>query len=247
MSEYTDYKDKYKKYEDKFDNALNEYKNKYKKDATGFDLFKLQLRSLCDAVDGVYNSDLEEIDFNNIRLIVVGINPGKEEQKDNIYFSHNSDTGCQIRLFFLMNKNLRYRFNGDKNDNVIGLNLTPICTSDEDGLKEIDDAKLRFSEDCMAKIICELLVLESQKDIKIWFVNKNHWENNKKNFQKRYGKIKKQILVFGHPGKRGNFLVDIYKDYYENKHKNDNKDFSLEDILNNIGENNRDDLEPKKI
>lgn len=242
MSEYTDYENKYKK---ELKNALNEYKNKYKKDATEFDLFKLQLRSLCNAVDGVYNSDLEKIDFNNIKLIVVGINPGREEQKDNIYFSHNSDTGCQIRLFFLMNKNLRYRFNGDKDDNVIGLNLTPIYTSDEDGLKKIDEAKLRFSEDCMAKIICELL--ESQNDIKIWFVNKNHLENNKTNFQNRYGKIKKQILVFGHPGKRGNFLVDIYKDYYENNYKNDNKDFSLEDILKNIGENNRDDLEPKKI
>ena len=232
-------------YEEELNKSLDNYKSEHLKDATGFDLFKLQLRSLCDAVDGVYNRDLEEIDFNNIKLIVVGINPGKEEQKDNIYFSHNSDTGCQIRLFFLMNKNLRYRFNGDKNDNVIGLNLTPICTSDEDGLKEIDDAKLRFSEDCMAKIICELL--ESRKKIIIWFVNKNHLENNKTNFQNRYGKIKKQILVFGHPGKRGNFLVDIYKDYYENNHKNDNKDFSLEDILKNIGEKNRDDLEPKKI
>ena len=239
MSKYTDYEDKYKK---ELDNALNEYKNKnkYKKDATGFDLFKLQLRSLCNAVDGVYNSDLEKIDFNNIRLIVVGINPGKEEQNDNIYFSHNSDTGCQIRLFFLMNKNLRYRFNGDKNDNVIGLNLTPIYTSDEDGLKEIDDAKLRFSEDCMAKIICELL--ESQEDIDIWFVNKNHLENNKTNFQKRYGKIKKQILVFGHPGKRGNFWVDIYKKYNENKYKN----FPLKKILEKVGKKNRDDLEPKK-
>ena len=150
-----------------------------------------------------------------------------------------------MRLFFLMNKKLGYKFKGDKDDNVLGLNLTPICTSDEDGLKEIDKTKLKFSEDCMAKIICELL--EPKKGIKIWFVNKNHWENNKKNFQKRYGKIKNQILVFGHPGKRGNFLVDIYKDYYENNHKKDNKDFSLKDILNNIGKNNRDDLGPKKI
>ena len=60
MSEYTDYEDKYKK---ELGNAQNEYKNKYKKDATEFDLFKLQLRSLCNAVDGVYNSDLEKIDF----------------------------------------------------------------------------------------------------------------------------------------------------------------------------------------
>lgn len=230
-------------YEEELNKSLDNYKSEHLKDATGFDLFKLQLRSLCDAVDGVYNRDLEEIDFNNIKLIVVGINPGKEEKKDNIYFSHNSDTGCQIRLFFLMNKNLRYRFNGDKDDNVIGLNLTPICTSDEDGLKEIDEAKLRFSEDCMAKIICELLELESKKDIYIWFVNKNHLENNKTNFQNRYGKIKKQILVFGHPGKRGNFWVDIYKKYNENKYKN----FPLKKILEKVGKNNRDDLEPKKI
>ena len=137
MSEYTDYEDKYKK---ELNNALNEYKNKnkYKKDATEFDLFKLQLRSLCNAVDGVYNSDLEKIDFNNIKLIVVGINPGNEEKEDNVYFSHKSDTGCQMRLFFLMNKILGYKFNGDKDDNVLGLNLTPIYTSDEGGLKKID-------------------------------------------------------------------------------------------------------------
>ena len=242
MCKNTNYK---KIYEEELKKSLDNYKSDHLKDATEFEKFKIQLNVLCKTVDGVYNNDLDIINFNNIKLIVVGINPGKEEKEDNIYFSHNSDTGCQIRLFFLMNKNLRYRFNGDKNDNVIGLNLTPIYTSDEDGLKEIDDAKLRFSEDCMAKIICELL--ESQEDIDIWFVNKNHLENNKTNFQKRYGKIKIQILVFGHPGKRGNFLVDIYKDYYENNHKNDNKDFSLEDILKNIGKNNRDDLEPKKI
>lgn len=133
MCKNTNYK---KIYEEELKKSLDNYKSEHLKDATRFDLFKLQLRSLCNAVDGVYNRDLEKIDFNNIRLIVVGINPGNEEKEDNIYFSHNSDTGCQIRLFFLMNKKLGYKFNGDKHDNVLGLNLTPISTSEEKKIKE---------------------------------------------------------------------------------------------------------------
>lgn len=235
MSEYTDYENKYKK---ELKDALNEYKNKYKKDATEFDLFKLQLRSLCNTVDVngdcVYNDDLEEIDFNKIRLIVVGINPGKEEKEDKIYFSHNSDTGCQIRLFFLMNKKLGYKFNGDKHDNVLGLNLTPISTSEEKKLKKTEN-RVIFSENQMANIICELS--ENNVKIKIWFVNKSYWKNNKK-FQNRYGAIKDRILVFGHPGKRGDFWVDIYKYYNDHNYKN----FSLKNILEKVGKENRENL-----
>lgn len=235
-NEIVDYKNQY---DEILKKKLEKYKIEESKDASGFERFKLQLQTLCQVVDGVYDKDLKDIIFDNIKLIIVGINPGNEEKNDKKYFSPNSDTGAQIRLFFLMNKNLKYKFNGDaKTDNVLGLNLTPISTAEDSNLKK-SDTKVIFSEDCMAEIICELFTNKEiqNKKIQIWFVNQNHL--TKRGFQKRYGKIKDQILVFGHPGKRGNFWVDIYNHY-----KKENKEqFNISRILKTVGENNRTSLE----
>jgi len=87
----------------------------------------------------VYNTDLDKINEEaDIKLIIIGDNPGDMEWKHKTYLNENGKAGRSARNFFLRNFE---KIKICPDNNIIFFNKTPIYTSKTDGLKNIDRAR----------------------------------------------------------------------------------------------------------
>ena len=96
----------------------------------------------------VYNEQLDNIDINDARMVLVGDNPGMEEQKNNAYLVGKS--GKMASNFFA------YAYGYDFYKNIIILNKTPIHTKSTGMLNEVNARYPGFIEETqryMAKLI----------------------------------------------------------------------------------------------
>lgn len=102
----------------------------------------------------VYNKQFEEIESNEIKMILVGDNPGMDEQQQNAYLIGKS--GKMAGNFF--KQNFEYDFYAE----VLILNKTPIHTKSTQQLSEINKAYPGFIEESqryMAELVYRIAVL----------------------------------------------------------------------------------------
>ncbi|MCK5677613.1 MAG: hypothetical protein KAH72_03980 [Flavobacteriaceae bacterium] len=111
-----------------------------------------------EEIDIIFNKHLENINFEDVKYILIGDNPGKDEKEQNEYLI--GDSGIVIRLFF---ENFLVK-NFDKE--VLVLNKTPIATNTTDDLKNIKAKKiLKKSQLYIADLIYEISKINDMKII----------------------------------------------------------------------------------
>lgn len=125
----------------------------------------------------VYNTDIDDINHDEIKLIIVADNPGKEEQKAQRYLIGSDDprsAGYIAQKFFSDHPELgiEFRKNGRIKD-VLVLNKTPIHSSETKSLDklwtgggEIKKA-LKDSQETMATLLVEF---QEVLHVPVWIV-----------------------------------------------------------------------------
>ena len=108
----------------------------------------------------VYNTALDEVtEESDIRLIVIGDNPGKTEQREKMKRYLTGQSGKIAEGFFMKNA----EFNTDFRKNAIILNKTPIHTAKTLHLKYLR----KFGGNEIAKIISESQLFMAEKTAKL--------------------------------------------------------------------------------
>jgi len=103
-------------------------------------------------IDFIFNSDLEEVEWGNIKYLVVADNPGDTEKENGRYLysdssSHHSKSGViSKKVFEFLNIS----------DEVIILNKCPISTSKTEDLKDIPLRILEETQEYMVNLVYNL-------------------------------------------------------------------------------------------
>lgn len=193
----------------------------------------------------VYNTSYDKITKDDeIKIIVIGDNPGKEEQL-NIKQSYLvGQAGRIAEGFFRRNSDL----NVDFRKNVIIMNKTPVHTAKTSHLKFV----LKNGDSSIREVIeesqkeCAIITAELQKklDCKIWLVGyselkeKKIFDGYRKVFVEQYNCDSlnwEKIFVYQHFS-MNRFLVDL------NEFRAKNSKMSLEESLKTIGHGHRDEI-----
>ena len=186
----------------------------------------------------VYNTALDEItQESEIRLIVIGDNPGKDEQRSYNQKYLVGQSGKIASGFFLKNP----EFNTDFRKNAIILNKTPLHTAKTNHLKYL----LKNGGEKIAKIISESQIYMAQKTAQlhkdlcaaageggimpeVWLVGyaelkgKGLFLEYRDELKKSYGESKawEKVFVFQHFS-MNRFSIDL------NNFKKEHSDFSI--------------------
>ena len=188
----------------------------------------------------IYNKALDEIKTKSeIKLLIIGDNPGKLEKETGKYFV--GQAGKLGEKFFCNNYNkLKICFR----KNVIILNKTPIHSARTTDLKKVEQQDLKKlikeSQEWMAE---KTLELAKALNIKIWIIG--YSELNKPNgifkeYKNKFLNIKhssewENIFVFQHFS-RNWFNRDL------NKFCKENPNLSLWEALNKLGETHKNKI-----
>ena len=245
--------------------AFCTYKNQLKKYCDENLKFSAELKKLqIDAVGAqsidyeietpvVYNTAYDELtEQDEIKLILIGDNPGKNEQlKKNCRYLVGQ-SGKIGDKFFTKNPELEIDFR----KNVIIMNKTPVHTARTTQLKYLakngSDEIRRLIDDSqklMAKMAVELhqtLIEERAENSKIpqlWLIGYSEMKNSgifnsyKNDFKAGYRgeDFWNQVFVYQHFS-MNRFTVDL------NNYRTENPDFSLIESLENLGHIHRDEI-----
>lgn len=245
--------------------AFCTYKNQLKKYCDENLKFSAELKKLqIDAVGAqsidyeietpvVYNTAYDELtEQDEIKLILIGDNPGKNEQlKKNCRYLVGQ-SGKIGDKFFTTNPELEINFR----KNVIIMNKTPVHTARTTQLKYLakngSDEIRRLIDDSqklMAKMAVELhqtLIEERAENSKIpqlWLIGYSEMKNSgifnsyKNDFKAGYRSedFWNQVFVYQHFS-MNRFTVDL------NNYRTENPDFSLIESLENLGHIHRDEI-----
>lgn len=190
----------------------------------------------------VFNNALLSIDPKKIKYILVGDNPGKNEQKEGIYLCGRA--GERARNFF--EKELVNNFN----EEVLVLNKSPIFTMRTRDIKELSEHGefMKESQRYMADLVFNLHSVNKNMEVFIsGFAGcrcskDGKWLKQRKN---NGGYYKSQILPYFFAQLKNNYTnsemeVKIYK-HFSNSHfskdikKYNKRDSEIRCVLNNIG------------
>ena len=225
--------------------SLQHFGEKYVSPSTFLDNFQSSLKMCIEkAVEDtsyaietpiVYNHSLDLIEENDeIRLILVGDNPGKEEQKHTNQRYLIGQAGRIAEGFFARNKELRIDFR----KNVIILNKTILHTAKTLNLKKLikEDKNIEnfFIKDqvCQAKLA---LLLQENFKCPIWIVG--YSELGEKGIFKYYDEtIRKEIRSFSNVFLYQHFSMNCF---IKQLKTNYDKTLSLTENLEQLGTNNR--------
>lgn len=193
----------------------------------------------------VYNSAYEKITKDDeIKIIVIGDNPGKEEQQNNKLSYLVGQAGRIADGFFKRNSEL----NVDFRKNVLIMNKTPVHTAKTSHLKFV----LKNGDSSVKKVLeesqreCAMLTAELQKNLgcKIWLVGyselkeKRIFDGYRKCFAGQYDGDSlnwEKVFVYQHFS-MNRFLVDL-KEFREK-----NPQLLLEESLYKLGHLHRDEI-----
>lgn len=135
----------------------------------------------------VFNENLNKIDFNKIKFIIVGDNPGKEEKEEKIYFIGIS--GKILRNFFKEKLNIEFFCK----KSVI-FNKTPYHTSSTEELTNINKELIEES----MKVTAETINKISEKlNLPILIFGKSKLKNTFKPFLKEINYD--FVYIYSHP------------------------------------------------
>lgn len=193
----------------------------------------------------VYNSAFDKITKEDeIKIIVIGDNPGKEEQQNSKLSYLVGQAGRIAEGFFRKNSELEVDFR----KNIIVMNKTPVHTAKTSHLKFV----LKNGDSFVKSVVeesqkeCAVLTAELQKQLecKIWLVGyselkeKKIFDGYRKYFFEQYNGDRlnwDRVFVFQHFS-MNRFLVDL------NDFRKKNPELSLEESLNLIGYGHRDEI-----
>ena len=191
----------------------------------------------------VYNKAYDDFsESDEIKLIVVGDNPGKNEQlsANNRYLVGQS--GKIAEGFFRKNQELGIDFRR----NVLILNKTPIHTAKTTHLKFLQ----KNGNECVKKLLFESQVcvseltakIQQELNVELWLVGYAELKNNgvfipyRNSFKNRYAganeKFWEKVKVYQHFS-MNRFLIDL------RQFQSENIDFTLKQSLSHLGEKHR--------
>lgn len=186
--------------------------------------------------DLIINEDWKNINAEKIKLIIVGDNPGNEEEKERKYLIGPS--GKQLRNF------IREKLKIDVNTEVVYLNKTPIHTKSTNELENYKDQELlnktlkRMAEDIVA---IHVALNGINKNIQLWIIGKSQLKKGKI-FETFSDSILSSYSTSGHEKLFKNLMV--YSHFsYGNFHQELNKlpqNMKTKEKLSKIGRENRD-------
>ncbi|GHV21732.1 hypothetical protein FACS189494_07540 [Spirochaetia bacterium] len=172
----------------------------------------------------VYNTVLDEININSdVKLILVGDNPGRKEQETGRYLVGPS--GKIAENFFKAEKSLHTDFR----KNVVILNKTPVHTPRTADLKKINQSKnvvfdevIKESQVKMARLLCGFCTL---LNVPVWITGYSEMKKNGifETYTESLKKIlineslnKTQVFLFRHFS-MNQFTIDLNKQKRENE------------------------------
>lgn len=201
----------------------------------------------------VYNRDLDNMTQNSdIKLIVIGDNPGKDEQLEKNRRYLVGQSGKIAQGFFERNPEL----NIDFRKNVIILNKTPVHSAKTKELKYLASQNMTISNLIMtSQIFMSEFALKCQIlfDCPIWIIGYAEMKKNgifepyRENLEKLYSIPENmtyydKLFVFQHFS-MNRFLIDLKtKTSPENMTNSQNKDLSLAEKLSYLGRCHRNEL-----
>jgi hypothetical protein len=195
----------------------------------------------------VFNDALNSInEQSDIKLIIVGDNPGKDEQKEGRYFE--GQAGKMAKGFFrIASKELGIE---DFDKEVICLNRTPIHTATTAELKQLHGSKILYeTQEWMAK---ETAKLHKELGCELWIIGYSNLKRNAvfseycTKFREAYGEEKhwEKVFVFKHFS-NNHFIADIGQDKIEYQGEEIytyNQKLSFKENLHNIGKEIKDKI-----
>ena len=224
---------------------------------TNHPCLKQEIARTCDIEENkiihsiVFNDELNEINQADVRLIVVGDNPGMNEQENNTYLSGSS--GRILRNFIQQKLDLNIA------QNVVFLNKTPVFTKATKDLSKLTrfNNLITESQQYMAHLVAQL---HSITDSNVYIIGKSNIEGStalfnpfKQSLIQFYASLpeekKGKVFVFNHTSHK-HFELDFYKEYYEqvalnNATYDDLIEFNMQ-LLSNIGRRNFNILFPNR-
>lgn len=189
----------------------------------------------------VYNTDLDKItEGDEIKLILIGDNPGKNEQKDcnKKYLCGLSGKLCEN--FFKSNPELETDFR----KNVIILNKTPVHTARTALLKDLSKSDPKIAQiikDSQIYMAKKTAALQKKLGCKIWLIG---YSELKKNgiFSEYTNTLKEEcdlenLFVYQHFS-MSRFSIDL-RDFEKTLSGDENKSLSLTEKLDILGTEHR--------
>jgi len=158
----------------------------------------------------LYNNNLEKVDPKKIKYILVGDNPGVEEQRCGYYFAETGRAGQLARVFFK-----KHMLVDCFDCEVLVLNKTFIHTPTTKGLKKLTanhESLIKESQEYMAKLLLEIMQALPSDKVEVWVVGISQMRDKKGVFQWFREELKncdqKRVRLFKHFS-YGHFCRDL--------------------------------------
>ena len=234
-------------FREKFKNQIEEWKKQLSGQEANIKLMQKNLAKKDGVPDYsldnilVYNKALDEVsEQDNIKLIVIGDNPGKQEQLAQNQKYLVGQAGKIAEGFFARNSELETDFR----KNVIILNKTPLHTAKTKELlaltKDSDSVVKQIFEESQVFMARETANLSKDLNLEIWLVGyselkpKGIFSIYKESLKTAFEDFSKsKVYVYQHFS-MNRFLVDLKENLDSSK--------SLKENLISIGENHRKEI-----
>ena len=234
-------------FREKFKNQIEEWKKQLSGQEVNIKLMQKALAKKDGVPDYsldnilVYNKALDEVsEQDNIKLIVIGDNPGKQEQLAQNQKYLVGQAGKIAEGFFARNSELETDFR----KNVIILNKTPLHTAKTKELlalaKDSDPVVKQIFEESQVFMARETANLAKDLNLEIWLVGyselkpKGIFSIYKESLKSAFEDFSKsKVFVYQHFS-MNRFLVDLKENLDSSK--------SLKENLISIGENHRKEI-----
>lgn len=171
----------------------------------------------------VYNIDWEKVN-ENITAILIGINPGKTEKKENVFFA-----GTTREIIDLIKENIGYE------NAILTMNISNYFTSNKKAFKEVygsESDTIKEDIKANAQLINEIFKHANEVNIYCFCKDLENEDFGKFFINELNIEVKAKVYILKHPSHR--HLSDSVLKYILK-----NKEFhSIEDVLHKIGKKN---------
>lgn len=168
----------------------------------------------------VYNIDWEKVN-ENITAILIGINPGKTEKKENVFFA-----GTTREIIDLIKENIGYE------NAILTMNISNYFTSNKKAFKEVygsESDTIKEDIKANAQLINEIFKHANEVNIYCFCKDLENEDFGKFFINELNIEVKAKVYILKHPS-HGHLSDSVLKYILKNKEFH-----SIEDVLHKIG------------